>query len=107
MAESKTQRGEPWYAGVDRPRRRVLYATFAGWTFDGYETQALVVVVAPALTQLLPPGERGAIGFYSGLAIGLTGVPPTFRIADPIRSGPKWRIINAREASEVHSRVQV
>ena len=72
MAESKTQREEPWYAGVDRARRRVLYATFAGWTFDGYETQALVVVVAPALTQLLPPGERGAIGFYSGLAIGLT-----------------------------------
>jgi len=72
MAESKTQRGEPWYAGVDRARRRVLYATFAGWTFDGYETQALVVVVAPALTQLLPAGERGAIGFYSGLAIGLT-----------------------------------
>jgi hypothetical protein len=35
------------------------------------------------------------------------GVPPTFRIADPIRSGPKWRIINAREASEVHSGVQV
>jgi len=72
MAESKTQRGKPWYAGVDRARRRVLYATFAGWTFDGYETQALVVVVAPALTQLLPAGERGAIGFYSGLAIGLT-----------------------------------
>src|SRR4029450_12347630 len=72
MAESKTQREEPWYAGVDRARRRVLYAPFAGWTFDGYETQALVVVVAPALTQLLPAGERGAIGFYSGLAIGLT-----------------------------------
>ena len=35
------------------------------------------------------------------------GVPPTFRIADPIRSGPKWRIINAREASEIHSGVQV
>ena len=72
MAESKSLRREPWYAGVDRPRRRVLYATFAGWTFDGYETQALVVVVAPALTQLLPAGELGAIGFYSGLAIGLT-----------------------------------
>jgi acetyl-CoA carboxylase carboxyltransferase component len=36
-----------------------------------------------------------------------SGVPPTFRIADPIRSGPKWRIINAREASEIHSGVQV
>jgi len=34
------------------------------------------------------------------------GVPPTFRIADPIRSGPKWRIVNAREASEIHSGVQ-
>ena len=37
----------------------------------------------------------------------LLGVPPTFRIADPIRSGPKWRIINAREAPEIHSGVQV
>jgi integrase/recombinase XerD len=35
------------------------------------------------------------------------GVPPPFRIADPIRSGPKWRMINAGEASEVHSGVQV
>jgi transposase-like protein len=35
----------------------------------------------------------------------IAGVPPTFRIADPIRSGPKWRIINAREASEIHSGV--
>jgi MFS family permease len=50
----------------------VLYATFAGWTFDGYETQALVVVAAPALRELLPAGERGNIAFYSGLAIGLT-----------------------------------
>src|SRR4051812_50108428 len=71
MAEVETRR-TPWYAGLNRNHRRVLYATFAGWAFDGYETQALVVVVAPALAQLLPAGERGSIGFYSGLAIGLT-----------------------------------
>ncbi|GAA2880257.1 MFS transporter [Pseudonocardia halophobica] len=71
MAEVETRR-TPWYAGLNRNHRRVLYATFAGWAFDGYETQALVVVVAPALAQLLPADQRGSIGFYSGLAIGLT-----------------------------------
>jgi MFS family permease len=59
-----------WYRGLDRTHRRVLYATFAGWTFDGYETQALVVVVAPMLRDLLPAGS--SVGFYAGLAIGLT-----------------------------------
>ena len=72
MTGDTTRQASRWYSGLDRNHRRVLYATFAGWTFDGYETQALVVVVAPALTQLLPAGERGSIGFYSGLAIGLT-----------------------------------
>lgn len=67
-AEGQTPRR--WYRGLDRGHRRVLYATFAGWTFDGYETQALIVVVAPALRQLLPAGS--SIGFYTGLAIGLT-----------------------------------
>jgi MFS family permease len=65
-------RGGQDHWGVTRAHRRVLYATFAGWTFDGYETQALVVVAAPALRELLPAGERGNIAFYSGLAIGLT-----------------------------------
>ena len=36
-----------------------------------------------------------------------TGVPPTFRIADPIRSRSKWRNIDAGEAPEIHSGVQV
>jgi MFS family permease len=63
---------KPWYAELTRDHRRVLYATFAGWTFDGYETQALVVAVAPALRQLLDPAQQDQIGFYAGLAIGLT-----------------------------------
>jgi hypothetical protein len=33
----------------------------------------------------------------------LVGVPPTFRIADPIRSVPEWRGMNARTAQEIHS----
>lgn len=65
-------RSTPWHAEVTRDHRRVLYATFAGWTFDGFETQALVVAVAPALRQLLHPGQQGELGFYAGLAIGLT-----------------------------------
>jgi MFS family permease len=66
------RRPTPWHSGITRDHRRVLYATFAGWTFDGYETQALVVAVAPALRQLLDPSQQTRIGFYAGLAIGLT-----------------------------------
>ncbi len=33
----------------------------------------------------------------------LTGVLPTFRIADPIRSVPEWRGMNARTAQEIHT----
>jgi hypothetical protein len=29
------------------PSSAVLYASFAGWTFDGYETQALVAWPRP------------------------------------------------------------
>ena len=58
MAESKTQRGKPWYAGVDRARRRVLYATFAGWTFDRLRRQLtspqqVVVALSSAEFRLL------------------------------------------------------
>ena len=31
------------------------------------------------------------------------GVPPTFRIADPIRSVPEWRGMNARTAQKIHT----
>ena len=30
------------------------------------------------------------------------GAPPAFRIADPIRSVPEWRGMNARTAQEIH-----
>ena len=31
------------------------------------------------------------------------GEPPRFRIPDLIRSGPEWRMINARTAQKVHA----
>jgi acetyltransferase-like isoleucine patch superfamily enzyme len=52
-------------------------------------------------------GAHAVVGGGSVVRKDVDGVPPTFRIADPIRSGPEWRIINAGEASEVHSGVQV
>jgi len=63
----------PWYAGLTRRHRTVLAATFGGWTFDGYETYALIAVILPSLHALLGPGaSKASISFHAGLAIGIT-----------------------------------
>ena len=50
-------------------------------------------------------GDPGELAAAAGLAE--LGAPPTFRIVDPIRSRPKWRSIDAGEAPEIQSGVQV
>lgn len=71
-AETTPTEGGPWYAGLTRRHRTVLAATFGGWTFDGYETFALIVVVGPMLTDLLHNPSPASLTFHAGLAIGLT-----------------------------------
>jgi len=44
-----------WYDELTSTHWRVLRASFLGWIFDGYETLALVVVLAPMLHSVLTP----------------------------------------------------
>lgn len=45
---------------------RALAASWLGWMFDGYETFALVLVMAPALRQLLAPDQLPQLPIYIG-----------------------------------------
>ena len=63
----------PWYAGLTRKHWRVLWGSYLGWIFDGYEAFALILALPPALNSLLPPEEVASSGaIYAGLAIGIT-----------------------------------
>jgi MFS family permease len=64
--------GLPWYRSLDRRQWRTLGAANLGWLFDGYETYALILTVAVAFRELLPPDSYQFIPFYSGVAIALT-----------------------------------
>lgn len=66
------KRSEAWNAGLTVKHWRVLWGSYLGWIFDGYETFALVVALPPALRSLLPPQEAQSGAIYAGLAIGLT-----------------------------------
>ncbi|MGZ3594801.1 MAG: hypothetical protein ACXWMV_04805 [Syntrophales bacterium] len=54
-----------WYQGLTPKHWRVLWASFLGWIFDGYETFALIVAIGPILTTLLPPEARSQLGAYA------------------------------------------
>ncbi len=61
-----------WNARLTVDHWRVLWATFLGWIFDGYETFALIVVIGPALHQLLKPEQLKSLPLWAGTAIGIT-----------------------------------
>lgn len=63
---------QSWQTGLTRKHWRVLWGSYLGWIFDGYETFALVVALPPALRTLLPASEAQSGAIYAGLAIGLT-----------------------------------
>ena len=44
-----------WQAGLTRKHWRILWGSYLGWIFDGYEAFALVVALPPALHTLLTP----------------------------------------------------
>jgi len=67
-AESRT-------TSIDKASWRALAASWMGWMFDGYETYALVLVMAQAVGQLLPPERLPKASVYMGglLAVTLLG----------------------------------
>lgn len=62
----------PWYAGLTKRHWRILWGSYLGWIFDGYEAVALVYALRPALGSLLTPEQAQAPAFYVGAAIGIT-----------------------------------
>src|SRR5579883_2475494 len=63
---------QPWYRALDRKQWNTLAAANLGWLFDGYETYALILTVAPALRELLEPAQHGRIPIYAGIVIAIT-----------------------------------
>ena len=62
----------PWHAGLTPRHWRILWGSYLGWIFDGYEAVALVYALQPALTTILTPEQAASRPFYVGAAIGIT-----------------------------------
>jgi MFS family permease len=61
--------GQPWYRLVSPDQWRVLFGSTLGWLFDGYEGFAIVLVLIPALTTLMPGADMGTIATHGGYII--------------------------------------
>jgi MFS family permease len=55
-----------WPISINRSAQRALIASWMGWMFDGYEGFALVLVMTPAMHQLLPPDRVPSASIYVG-----------------------------------------
>ena len=67
-----TVKAPPWHRELNAGHWRVLAASFLGWIFDGYETYALLLVMVPALRQLLEPAQLPNLSRFAGLLVATT-----------------------------------
>src|SRR5215467_10257039 len=65
-------RSAPWYAGLTAKHWRVLWGSYLGWIFDGYEAFGLIVALPAALHTLLRADQAANAAIYGGVAIGIT-----------------------------------
>jgi len=72
MSTATVAGSKPWYRSLDATQWKTVFASNLGWTFDGYETFALILVVAVALRDLLDPSQFSQIPAYAGTVIGIT-----------------------------------
>jgi len=68
-SDSIEDMGQPWYRLVSPDQWRVLFGSTLGWLFDGYEGFAIVLVLIPALTTLMPGADMGTIATHGGYII--------------------------------------
>ena len=61
-----------WTTGLTPRHWRILWGSYLGWIFDGYEAVALVYALGPALSSILRPDQLAAKPFYIGASIGIT-----------------------------------
>ena len=71
-AASRDDIATPWYTGLTARHWRILWGSYLGWIFDGYEAVALVYALVPALNSILTPEQAQVKPYYIGLAIGIT-----------------------------------
>ena len=64
----------PLNTSIDKASWRALIASWLGWMFDGYETYGLVLVMAPAVHQLLTPERLSRASVYMGGLLSATMV---------------------------------
>ena len=62
----------PWYRSLTASQWRTLLAANLGWLFDGYETYALLLTLAPAMHALLDPSQYAQIPAYAGTVVAIT-----------------------------------
>jgi MFS family permease len=62
----------PWHKSLTGAQWRTLIAANLGWLFDGYETYALILTVAPAMRSLLEPSQYAQIPAFAGTVISIT-----------------------------------
>jgi MFS family permease len=63
---------KPWHDGLTRNHWRILFASFLGWIFDGYETYALFLVLPFVLRDVLTPVQARSTAVWAGVAISTT-----------------------------------
>ena len=72
MTTATVAGSQPWYRSLNATQWKTVFASNLGWTFDGYETFALILVVGVALHDLLVPAQFGQIPVFAGTVIGIT-----------------------------------
>ena len=72
MTTATIAASQPWYRSLNATQWKTVFASNLGWTFDGYETFSLILVVGVALHDLLLPAQFGQIPVFAGTVIGIT-----------------------------------
>jgi MFS family permease len=70
--ENMTTSGRRWYSDVTRNHIRILWGSFMGWMFDGYEQYAIVIALPSALTVLLKGDQLRRPSLYFGIILCVT-----------------------------------
>jgi MFS family permease len=61
-----------WYGAITIKHVRVLWGSFLGWMFDGYEQYAIVIALPAALHTLLKPSQMNRSNLYFGIILCVT-----------------------------------
>ena len=68
----RTPSRQHWHDGLTANHRRILFASFLGWIFDGYESYALFIVLPFAMQDILTSTQARSPAVWAGAAISAT-----------------------------------